>query len=213
MKYTFKGRGYVSGSNKILQMSFFVFGALFFALALNLHAAVAPTSNSNGSQTTSFLNISGPIVVQPGANISLGGSLINASNVSQEVGNFNLTLKYNTTHNVTINVTGGFIANITAPLTTQGAAGNFALDNITVYTNSSDNHSKVLKFFVTNSSNVTFLVLTQKPPFALGSNNTINVSYFNGSVALSGNKPLIKIFDSNGQETTLVRAYNLSAAT
>jgi|GEM_PF-3338269 len=196
-------------SSKLLMPMLALLMALF--MAMPLQAAVAPDAGSAGSQTTSFLNISGPIVVQPCANITLGGSLINASNVTDDpLDSYNVTVVYNSTHNASANVTGLFALNITAPCTSS----NGVLQNLTVYTNSSDNHSKTLHFYVSNATNVSITLLTQKPPFALGTNNTVNVSYFNASTPLSGNKPYLVVYNSKGQrETADVQLYNLTSAT
>ncbi len=201
----------ISNKNVLMLLAAMLFAVL---MAMPLQAAVAPDSGSAGTQTVAFLNITGPIVVQPCANITLGGSLINASNVSQPLASYNLTVRYNSTHNNSINVTGSFQFNLTAPCTTQGRSGNFSLDNLTVYTNSSDNHSKGLRFFVSNATNVSVIILGQKPPFARGTNNTVNITYFNGSNALSGNIPFLRVYNSLGQlETAGVQLYNLSAST
>ncbi|MBI5226432.1 hypothetical protein HY994_04315 [Candidatus Micrarchaeota archaeon] len=195
----------------------FVFLASIMAVMIStsVYASFAPGAGTGGSLTSEYLNITDTIVVQPGGNVTFKGSIINASNVSQALPSFNITAKYNATWNATMVVTGGFGLNLSAPNMTRGFSGGFGLENVTVYTNGTDNHSKTLHFFISNATNVSVVILTQKPPFALSSNNTVNITYYNGSTPLANNIPYLQVLNSSGQidRTGNIQLYNLSAKT
>ncbi len=194
-----------------------VFSVVLFALAFALlwapaGASYAPASGSAPTLATSYLDISASRVVQPCAGIVISGIVRNASNVSQMMPSVNITVLYNATHNTTI-IPGSnetFSQNLTAPCEISPTR---AVYNLTAYDNTTEVHNKTLQFYVSNATNVTVITLTQKPPFARNVNSTVNISYFNGSAALSNNIPLVQVYTANGQQSSDIVLYNLTNAT
>lgn len=82
--------------------------------------------------------------------------------------------------------------------------------NLTLYDNSTDNHSVRLPFFVTNVGAGNFTFNDAKPPFGNGSSFTINFSMGNASGVVENYTPKLEVYKVNGGNQTAWNFTNLS---
>jgi len=164
------------------------------------------------SADSNFLNAWAPPFGPASSAIYVMAGVMNASNESQYLPNFNVTASldgYNNTN--TTNGTEPLVLNLTINASLNGQ------QYITVSDNSSDPQTKLLPFFVTNVANVTFTFTKTLPPFSAGSSFVINLTlnHTNGSlyVNTSVENVSVEIFAANGNETTGWTISNLSAST
>ncbi len=198
--------------------SFFV---AFFAILLiagTLHAAsILPDAGSSPSGASSYLFAEVRPFGQASLNISIRGNVISASNPPNgfNVGSVNVTATFASTGVSYSQVAGagGFNFNLTTP-DVISANNNFNPYLVYVTDNTTERHNKTFSVYLSNATNVTFTFIDSFPPFTAGTNATINVSYFNGSNAIPGGRPLVQIFKLNGvQQDWLVRSPSTTADT
>ena len=154
-------------------------------------------------------------VVQPGANITVRGIVMDALNPPNGFsnGNVNVTaaIQEAGVSRSQVTTASGFTFNLTAP-TTLSSARSYAPYAVYVTDNTTHLHNKTFFVYVSNATNITFTFVDSFPPFGAGLNATINVSYFNGSSPIVGGKPLVEVIRLNGVRQTWV-VTNLSATT
>lgn len=187
-----------------------------FALSptLSQNVIIVPNPNSAPSGVQSYLEAAVSETAQPGGNIVVIGNEVNSSDgTAFSPGSVNITATIASSGVSVSQVTNasGFNFNITAPSATS-SSNNFNPYTIYVTTNDTVPLNKSYSTYISSANNVSILPEESLPPYAPGASFLVNITYFNGSTAVSGGQPLVQVIQQNGgvQSWTIS---NLSSST
>lgn len=154
---------------------------------------------------TISLNVSASLTTQLNKNITIKGSIVNTT-TSDTIAGINVTAVVNGSGaSQTTGADGTFRFNITAPNT---PGEKF----VTITTNSSSLRTETIPIFATNLTSGSISYVGNFPPFTNGSNMTINITLFNGTIPFANYFPNVSIYKSNGGRISW-GIYNYSAST
>ena len=167
----------------------------------SLNVSVVPVVQSNNS-----INLAN-------TNVTIFGSIVNTT-TSDTISPINITAAIGSNSNSQVTGANGlFNFNVTAPST----VGEYNLS----ITNNGSLPAKSFTIYVSNataptapgSKAATISYIGKFPPFTNGTTFTVNITLFNGSsVLVSYSKPLVQIYETNGQNVSWT-VTNLSATT
>lgn len=148
---------------------------------------------STASLAVTYLDVSGTAIVQPGANVTVSGSITNTT-TSDTISGINVSARLDSASNSQVTgADGAFSFNITAPST----AGAYWL---IITTNESSPKNKSMPVFVSNITGGSIDFVNMFPPFTAGTTFTINASLLQNGAALQNYSSNLKIFKANGPE-------------